>query len=57
MLRELQLIVVLEAILQVVAPIRLLLLDELAQCQADQTRYVVFVLRQKILKALRSDLQ
>ena len=57
MLCELQLVFVLETGLQVVAPICLLLLNELAQSHANHPWYVVLVLCEKILQTLRRKLQ
>ena len=57
MLCELQLVVILKTGLQVVTPIRLLLLDELAQSHAHQCGDVVLVLSEQILKSLGCKLQ
>ena len=57
MLSELQLVVILKAGLQVVTPIRLLLLDKLAQSHAHQSGDVILVLSKQILKSLGCQLQ
>lgn len=57
MLSELELVVILQACLEVVSPVGLFLLNELAKGHADEPWDIIFVLGQEILQSLGSKLK